>query len=141
VLGYPRIGPNRELKSAVEAYWAGRTDRAALETIASTLRTETWQELDGAGLGQVPANTFSYYDQVLDTTVLVGAVPERLRTVSSGHRLDTYFAAARGSGDVAPLEMTKWFDTNYHYLVPEIGPDTAFGLDATKPVSEIHEAR
>ena len=141
VLGYPRIGPNRELKRAVEAYWADRIARSALEETAAGLRADTWHELANAGLGQVPSNTFSYYDHVLDTTELVGAVPERFRVLGHDAALDTYFAAARGEGDVAPLELTKWFDTNYHYLVPEIGPETTFTLQAAKPVREVREGR
>jgi 5-methyltetrahydropteroyltriglutamate--homocysteine methyltransferase len=139
VLGYPRIGPNRELKRALESYWAGHINREELEKTAAQLRADTWQELADAGLGQLPSNTFSYYDQMLDTAVLVGAIPQRYRDLG-GDPLDTYFAAARGQGGVGPLEMTKWFDTNYHYLVPEIGPDTAFRLDAAKPLAEIAEA-
>lgn len=140
VLGYPRIGPNQELKRAVEGYWAGRLDRAGLETTAAQLRADTWRELADAGLDQLPSNTFSYYDQMLDTAFLVGAVPGRYTDLGLDP-VDTYFAAARGAGDVGPLEMTKWFDTNYHYLVPEIGPGTGFSLDPSKPLAEVAEAR
>ena len=139
ILGAPRIGPNRELKRAVERYWAGRIDRAALEEIAAGLRRDTLSSLAQAGLDSVPVNTFSYYDQVLDTAVLLGALPARVRGVADD--LDRYFAAARGTADIAPLEMTKWFDTNYHYLVPEIGPDTAFTLHPEKVLAELKEAR
>ena len=125
VLGYPRIGPDRELKRAIEGYWAGRTDPAALFATATDLRAKTLAEL--AGLDSVPGNTFSFYDHVLDTAVLFGAVPQRFRDLGLSE-LDTYFAMARGHGEVAPLELTKWFDTNYHYLVPELGPDTRFDL-------------
>ena len=124
ITGSPRIGPKRELKRATEGYWAGRTSRSDLEKVAATLRHDTWVQLAAAGLDSVPVNTFSYYDQVLDTAVLLGALPERVQAVSDD--LDRYFAAARGTGDIAPLEMTKWFDTNYHYIVPEIGPKTQF---------------
>ncbi|MQA81382.1 MAG: 5-methyltetrahydropteroyltriglutamate--homocysteine S-methyltransferase [Streptosporangiales bacterium] len=142
VLGYPRIGPRRELKRAQEAYWAGRSDRAYLEETARGLRADTWRRLAELGLGSVPGNTFSYYDQVLDTAVLVDAVPDRYRALGAGPDGDlrTYFAMARGDEGVAPLEMTKWFDTNYHYLVPEIGPDTMFRLAGTKPLDEYREA-
>lgn len=139
ILGSPRIGPNRELKRAVERYWAGRIDREELESVAATLRRDTWESLVAAGLDSVPVNTFSYYDQVLDTAVLVGALPPRVRDIADD--LDRYFAAARGNDDIAPLEMTKWFDTNYHYIVPEIGPDTAFALDPAKVLGELEEAR
>ncbi|WP_418004583.1 5-methyltetrahydropteroyltriglutamate--homocysteine S-methyltransferase [Mycobacterium sp. PDNC021] len=139
ILGAPRIGPNRELKRAVERYWAGRIDRAALEEIAAGLRRDTLVALSAAGLDSVPVNTFSYYDQVLDTAVLLGALPTRVRGVADD--LDRYFAAARGTADIAPLEMTKWFDTNYHYIVPEIGPDTAFALNPAKVLAELKDAQ
>ena len=139
ILGAPRIGPNRELKRAVERYWAGRIDRAALEEIAAGLRRDTLAELSRAGLDSVPVNTFSYYDQVLDTAVLLGALPARVSGVADD--LDRYFAAARGTADIPPLEMTKWFDTNYHYIVPEIGPDTAFTLNPAKVLNELKEAQ
>ena len=138
VTGSPRIGPRRELKRATEGYWAGRTSRSELEQVAATLRRDTWSQLAAAGLDSVPVNTFSYYDQMLDTTVLLGALPERVLQVSDD--LDRYFAAARGNENIAPLEMTKWFDTNYHYIVPEIGPDTAFSLRPEKVLAELKEA-
>jgi 5-methyltetrahydropteroyltriglutamate--homocysteine methyltransferase len=138
ITGSPRIGPHRELKRATEGYWAGRTSRSALESVAATLRRDTWSDLAAAGLDSVPVNTFSYYDQMLDTAVLLGALPARVGTVSD--ELDRYFAAARGTDDIAPLEMTKWFDTNYHYIVPEIGPDTRFTLNPAKVLAELKEA-
>ena len=97
-----------------------------------------WGGLAAAGLDSVPVNTFSYYDQMLDTAVMLGALPGRAAQVSDD--LDRYFAAARGNSDVAPLEMTKWFDTNYHYLVPEIEPATTFSLHPDKVLSELKEA-
>ncbi|CAM3430743.1 5-methyltetrahydropteroyltriglutamate--homocysteine S-methyltransferase [Mycobacterium colombiense] len=138
VVGSPRIGPKRELKRATEGYWAGRTSRADLEKVAATLRRDTWKGLLDAGLDSVPVNTFSYYDQVLDTAAMLGALPARAAQVADD--LDRYFAAARGNKDVAPLEMTKWFDTNYHYIVPEIGPSTEFSLNPNKVLSELKEA-
>jgi 5-methyltetrahydropteroyltriglutamate--homocysteine methyltransferase len=138
VTGSPRIGPRRELKRATEGYWAGRTSRSDLESVASTLRHDTWSGLAEAGLDSVPVNTFSYYDQMLDTAVMLGALPARVAAVSD--ELDRYFAAARGNKDVAPLEMTKWFDTNYHYIVPEIEPATRFTLNPDKVLSELKEA-
>lgn len=137
-LGSARIGPRRELKRATESYWAGRTSRTELETVAAGLRRDNWSALAAAGLDSVPVNTFSYYDQVLDTAVLLGALPPRVAGISDD--LDRYFAAARGNDDVTPLEMTKWFDTNYHYLVPEIGPDTKFTLNPAKLFGELNEA-
>ncbi|WP_096289744.1 5-methyltetrahydropteroyltriglutamate--homocysteine S-methyltransferase [Mycobacterium ahvazicum] len=138
VVGSPRIGPKRELKRATEGYWKGRTSRAELEEVAATLRRDTWTALTEAGLDSVPVNTFSYYDQMLDTAVMLGALPARAAQVPDD--LDRYFAAARGNADVAPLEMTKWFDTNYHYIVPEIEPATKFTLNPDKVLSELKEA-
>jgi 5-methyltetrahydropteroyltriglutamate--homocysteine methyltransferase len=106
VLGYPRIGPRRELKKAVEQYWAGTIDAAELESVAAGLRSGTLTDLAARGLDTVPGNTFSYYDQVLDLAQLVDAVPERFRALGLPE-LDTYFAMARGHGDVPPL-ATGW---------------------------------
>lgn len=138
ILGAPRIGPNRELKRAAEGYWAGRVERARLEEVAAELRRQTLTSLTRSGLDSVPVNTFSYYDQMLDTAVLLGALPPRVQGIDD--ELDRYFAAARGTAEVAPLEMTKWFDTNYHYIVPEIGPDTTFSLHPEKVLAELAEA-
>lgn len=139
VLGSPRVGPNRELKRAIEGYWAGRLDKTQLESIAADLRARTWSGLAAAGLDSIPVNTFSYYDQMLDTTVMLGALPARYDAI--GDELDRYFATARGTAEIAPLEMTKWFDTNYHYIVPEIGPATQFALNPAKVVAELEEAQ
>jgi 5-methyltetrahydropteroyltriglutamate--homocysteine methyltransferase len=139
VTGSARIGPRRELKRAVEGYWADRVSRAELEAVGADLRRDTWQALARAGLDSVPVNTFSYYDHVLDTAVLVGALPARVADIED--ELDRYFAAARGTETIAPLEMTKWFDTNYHYLVPEIGAATRFTLNPAKLLAELKEAR
>ncbi|WP_228002881.1 5-methyltetrahydropteroyltriglutamate--homocysteine S-methyltransferase [Nocardia australiensis] len=138
VLGLPRVGPNRELKRATESYWAGRVDAAALHAVARDLRAAQFAELQAAGLDSIPVGTFSYYDQVLDTAVMLGALPPRVADIADP--LDRYFAAARGTDTVEPLEMTKWFDTNYHYLVPEIGPDTVFSLHPDKLLDELGEA-
>ncbi|MFB7631049.1 5-methyltetrahydropteroyltriglutamate--homocysteine S-methyltransferase [Streptomyces sp. NPDC056149] len=140
VYGYPRQGRHRELKKAIEGYWKGRVTADALRATAAELRRTTWQELAGAGIDEVPTGDFSYYDHVLDASVMVGAVPERHRAAVAADPLDGYFAMARGTQDAAPLEMTKWFDTNYHYLVPELGPDTVFSADSTQQVTEFEEA-
>ncbi|WP_405406816.1 5-methyltetrahydropteroyltriglutamate--homocysteine S-methyltransferase [Streptomyces sp. NBC_01104] len=140
VYGYPRQGPDRELKKAVEGYWKGRVTADALREQAAALRRANWRELAAAGLGELPTGDFSLYDHVLDTSVMVGAVPERHRAAVAADPLDGYFAMARGSRDAAPLEMTKWFDTNYHYLVPELGPDTVFTADSARQVAEFREA-
>ena len=146
IVGYPRIGQRRELKRATEGYWDGEVSRADLDATASTLRLEAWQRMRDAGVDLIPSNAFSFYDQVLDTTAMVGAVPARYHQAEGEPvDLDTYFAMARGAQtdglDVTAMEMTKWFDTNYHYIVPELGPDTRFRIASTKPVDEYLEAR
>jgi 5-methyltetrahydropteroyltriglutamate--homocysteine methyltransferase len=138
VLGYPRIGPDRELKKATEAYWAGRETAAGLEQTAASLRRQTWETLRDAGLPDIPSNTFSLYDHVLDTAVMVNAVPKRFAALKG---LDAYFAMARGADGITALELTKWFDTNYHYLVPELEQATELRLADDKPVREYREAR
>ncbi|MBO0981369.1 5-methyltetrahydropteroyltriglutamate--homocysteine S-methyltransferase [Microbacterium sp. SD291] len=145
ILGYPRIGRRRELKKAVEAFWAGRVDEAGLEATSAGLRAATRDRLATLGLGRTDSaipESFSYYDQVLDAAVTVGAIPTRfedLRAADGTVGLSAYFTIARGEGDRAPLEMTKWFDSNYHYLVPEIGPETVFSLSSERLVSEVAE--
>jgi 5-methyltetrahydropteroyltriglutamate--homocysteine methyltransferase len=139
VLGYPRIGRNRELKKAVEAYWAGHVDAEELETTGAALRREVWQALRDAGLDAIPSNTFSYYDHMLDSAVAVGAIPQRFTRLGLSE-LNTYFAMARGVDAEPALELTKWFDTNYHYLVPEVGPDTVFAANPAKALREYREA-
>ena len=147
ILGYPRIGRRRELKRAVEARWAGALAEVELEATAADLRRETRERLVELGLGRDDSSipeSFSYYDQVLDAALAVGALPERfahLRDEDGSIGLDAYFTAARGVGVLAPLEMTKWFDTNYHYLVPEIGPETVFSLSTDRFVRQVVEAR
>ncbi|MFI8424053.1 5-methyltetrahydropteroyltriglutamate--homocysteine S-methyltransferase [Streptomyces sp. NPDC085479] len=140
VYGYPRQGPNRELKRAIEGYWKGRVTADALRATAAELRRSNWRQLADAGITEVPTGDFSSYDHVLDTSVMVGAIPARHREAVAADALDGYFAMARGTQDVAPLEMTKWFDTNYHYLVPELGPDTVFTADSSRQVAELKEA-
>jgi len=146
ILGYPRIGRRRELKKAVEAFWAGRIDADELEAAAAELRAVTRERLVSLGLGATDSSipeAFSFYDQVLDAAVTVGAVPSRFeRLVREDGTLDLagYFTIARGEGDDVPAEMTKWFDSNYHYLVPEIGPETRFHLASDRLLREVAEA-
>ncbi|MEV7974247.1 5-methyltetrahydropteroyltriglutamate--homocysteine S-methyltransferase [Cellulomonas sp. NPDC089187] len=145
VLGYPRIGPRRELKKAIESFWAGRSTAEEVEATAADLRRRTRTRLAELGLSTtLPAipSAFSFYDQVLDAAVVLGAVPERfadLRDADGGLDLAGYSTVARGRGDDLPLEMTKWFDSNYHYLVPEIGADTVFSYSSDRPVREFAE--
>ncbi|MER5490555.1 5-methyltetrahydropteroyltriglutamate--homocysteine S-methyltransferase [Streptomyces sp. NPDC002490] len=140
VYGYPRQGRHRELKKAIEGHWKGRVTADSLRATAAELRAAHWRALAAAGIDEVPTGDFSYYDHVLDTTVMVGAIPERHRAAVDADPLGGYFAMARGTQDVAPLEMTKWFDTNYHYLVPELGPDTVFTANPAQQVAELKEA-
>src|SRR5467141_3614463 len=122
-LGYPRIGRKRELKQGCEAYWSGKIGEEDLHSTGATLRRAHWQVQREAGIDLIPVNDFSFYDQVLDALALIGAVPERYRWVDEQVDLGTYFALARGARradlDATAMEMTKWFDTNYHYIVPE----------------------
>jgi 5-methyltetrahydropteroyltriglutamate--homocysteine methyltransferase len=140
VSGFPRIGRNRELKFATEGYWRGEKSANELAATAQAIRVENWKLMQDAGIDLIPSNDFSYYDQVLDTIALVGAVPERYGWSGGQVDLDIYFAMARGRQDATAMEMTKWFDTNYHYIVPELGPDTKFSLSGTKPFDEHAEA-
>ncbi|MCV9927263.1 5-methyltetrahydropteroyltriglutamate--homocysteine S-methyltransferase [Flavobacterium sp. LS1R49] len=144
-LGYPRIGSNRELKKASELYWAGQLSAEELLAVGKNIRKENWQLQAESGIDLIPSNDFSFYDQVLDLTLTLGAIPERYndfaRTNSS---IDLYFAMARGSQkngqDVVAMEMTKWFDTNYHYIVPEFTKNQKFSLFSEKIINEFKEA-
>ncbi len=145
-LGYPRIGARRELKKASEKYWAGKISQAELLQVGQDLRRRHWQEQDEAGIDLIPVNDFSFYDQVLDLALTFGVVPERYQPlVEKQSPLDLYFAMARGHQaegiDVTALEMTKWFDTNYHYLVPEFSPEQEFTLFRPKVLDEWAEAQ
>jgi len=140
-LGFPRIGKNRELKKALEAYWAGRADLASLQETAKQLRADHWTLQRDLGIDHIPSNDFSYYDQVLDTTCMVGAVPSRFQFAGGQVDPDTYFAMARGNADAAAMEMTKWFDTNYHYIVPEFEDNQQFAPASSKAVDQFTEAR
>src|SRR5688572_21251210 len=143
-LGFPSIGANRELKRATEGYWSGKVPRADLLKVGAELRATHWRLQGQAGLDLIPSNDFSYYDRVLDTCAMVGAVPPRYDWAGGPVDLDTYFAMARGvqgrGRDVVAMEMTKWFDTNYHYIVPEFEPGQAFRLSTTKVIDEFREA-
>ncbi|MGD9477176.1 5-methyltetrahydropteroyltriglutamate--homocysteine S-methyltransferase [Shinella sp. G-2] len=153
-LGFPRIGRHRELKFALESYWSGKSDRGVLLETAARLRAGAWLEQKARGIGVIPSNDFSLYDHVLDTAVMVGAIPPVYGWRAGAVDLDVYFAMARGSngghaacghahqGDGVPaLEMTKWFDTNYHYLVPEFEKEQSFELTKNTPLEAFLEAR
>lgn len=145
-LGYPRIGSNRELKKANELYWAGKISAENLLAAGSAIRKENWQLQAENGIDLIPSNDFSLYDQVLDLTLTLGAIPERYHEFSrTNNSLDLYFAMARGAQkdgqDVVAMEMTKWFDTNYHYIVPEFTKNQKFELFSTKIIAEFIEAK
>lgn len=150
-LGFPRIGAKRELKFALESYWKGESSRDELKALGAQLRQRHWE--NQAGLDLVPVGDFSFYDQVLDASFLLGNLPERVQGFH-GDELDNYFRVARGrsakgledhsaccGGGVAAGEMTKWFDTNYHYIVPEFTADTQFTLDASRLLEQLAEAK
>ncbi|MCP3476060.1 5-methyltetrahydropteroyltriglutamate--homocysteine S-methyltransferase [Bradyrhizobium sp. CCGUVB1N3] len=155
-LGTPRIGPRRELKLALEGYWAGKISSRQLLEAAAGLRVANWARQHSLGVTVIPSNDFSLYDQVLDTSVMVGAIPEAYGWEAGPVPLKTYFAMARGSqggeheansshpndaGGSAAQEMTKWFDTNYHYMVPEFYKGQTFRLSSRKPIEEYEEAK
>lgn len=147
-LGYPRIGSNRELKKACESYWSGKTSANELQNTAASIRLFNWRLQKEAGIDLIPSNDFSLYDQVLDLCLMVGAIPERYHDVildKSNNELDLYFAMARGYQkndlDITAMEMTKWFDTNYHYIVPEFHKNQQFKFFSTKIVDEFYEAK
>src|SRR6201996_4019626 len=144
-LGFPRIGAKRELKFALESYWKGQSSRDELKSQGAQLRQRHW--INQIGLDLVPVGDFAFYDQMLDMSFTLGNLPERVRGFH-GDPLDNYFRVARGRsahgaedhaaccGGVAAGEMTKWFDTNYHYIVPEFGADTAFAPDASRLLAQ-----
>ncbi|MCT2406526.1 5-methyltetrahydropteroyltriglutamate--homocysteine S-methyltransferase [Chryseobacterium antibioticum] len=148
LLGYPRIGSNRELKKACEQYWSGKTSLNELLEIGKTTTHQNWKLQKEAGIDLIPCNDFSYYDQVLDMTLTVGAIPERYQEIASkesSSELDLYFAMARGFQkdglDITAMEMTKWFDTNYHYIVPEFQKKQEFKLFSNKIIQEFISAK
>lgn len=147
-LGYPRIGNQRELKKATEQYWSEKISQQQLLLTGKTIRLQNWQIQAEAGIDLIPCNDFSFYDQVLDTTLMIGAVPKRYQTLAATKQLtdiDLLFAMARGyqkdGFDITAMEMTKWFDTNYHYIVPEFTADQKFSLLNKKVITEFLEAK
>jgi 5-methyltetrahydropteroyltriglutamate--homocysteine methyltransferase len=135
------MGPKRELKFALESFWDGKSSAADLEAVAKGLRASIWKQMVAAGVKLIPSNTFSFYDQVLDTTAMLGAVPPRYSFAGGEIGFDTYFSMARGNATLPAMEMTKWFDTNYHYIVPELGPEIKFAYSSHKAVAEYKEAK
>ncbi|MEU5759189.1 5-methyltetrahydropteroyltriglutamate--homocysteine S-methyltransferase [Nocardia sp. NPDC047648] len=142
ILGYPRIGPHRELKRALEAYWHGSLDREELLAVGREIQETQFNELAATGLTQVPGNTFSFYDHVLDNALLFGAVPRRFEPYRDGlHPLDFYFLMARGRPDLPPLELVRFFGTNYHYRQPEVDAGTEFSLHPEALLDEFDRAK
>ena len=140
-LGFPRIGSHRELKQALESYWSGASGFEALNRAAQSLRARHWFLQQKAGLDHIPSNDFSFYDQMLDTIAMLGAVPPRFGHDGGTVPLDLYFAMARGRKEAPAMEMTKWFDTNYHYIVPELTAEMEFRLSSSKALDEYNEAK
>ncbi|MDR3346420.1 MAG: 5-methyltetrahydropteroyltriglutamate--homocysteine S-methyltransferase, partial [Campylobacteraceae bacterium] len=139
VTGFPRIGEQRELKVALEGFWAGKISSNELQKRAKELRRRAWEYQESAGIDLISSNDFSFYDGVLDTIVLLGAIPERFADIKDGLR--RYFTMARGDDKRVAMEMTKWFNTNYHYIVPELSKTTRFSLNIDKIVGEFKEAK
>jgi 5-methyltetrahydropteroyltriglutamate--homocysteine methyltransferase len=135
------MGPKRELKFALESFWDGKSSADDLKKVAVELRSSIWKQMKDAGIKFIPSNTFSYYDQVLDTTAMLGAVPPRYGWNGGEIEFGTYFSMARGNASVPAMEMTKWFDTNYHFIVPELGPEVKFSYASHKAVEEYKEAK
>ncbi len=140
-LGFPRMGQRRELKFALEDFWAGKRSEQELLHAGAELRAAHWKLQREAGIAVPPSNDFSFYDHVLDTAVMLGAIPRRYGCASGPVPLSTYFAMARGRSDAPAMEMTKWFDTNYHYVVPEFEAEMQFALRSRKPVDDFFEAK
>ncbi|MDR0641503.1 MAG: 5-methyltetrahydropteroyltriglutamate--homocysteine S-methyltransferase [Treponema sp.] len=139
ITGFPRIGEQRELKKVLEDYWAGNISFDEVENTARTLRKKHWRLQKDAGIDFISSNDFSLYDNMLDTIVMLNAVPERFAGI--GDKNERYFAMVRGNEKAAAMEMTKWFNTNYHFIVPELSDDLIFRLDSSKLLCEYREAK
>lgn len=138
VIGFPRIGEKRELKKVLEQYWAKQIDFKEVEYLASQLKKRHWNYQKDAKITYISSNDFSYYDNMLDTSILLGAIPTRFENLKDE---ELYFAMARGNASCVAMEMTKWFNTNYHYIVPEISKDSKFSLNSKKVINEYKEAK
>jgi 5-methyltetrahydropteroyltriglutamate--homocysteine methyltransferase len=138
VVGFPRIGEKRELKFALESFWSGKSDFESVKNVASELRKRHWGYQKDAGINLISVNDFSLYDNMLDMAITLGAIPKRFRGLEGAN---LYFSMARGNKDAVAMEMTKWFNTNYHYIVPELLPTDEYKLDATKIINEYKEAK
>ena len=139
--GYPRVGAKRELKFAVEAFWKGAKSEAELQEVAAEIRRLNWATQKAAGADLLPVGDFSFYDHVLDLICAVGAIPKRFGFDAANLTLPQYFELARGNATQFAMEMTKWFDTNYHYIVPEWHGDTEFSAHSARLIAQIKEAK
>lgn len=138
VVGFPRIGEQRELKKVLELFWAGKTDFNEVKKIALELKVRHWNYQKHSGIDFISSNDFSLYDNILDTAIMLGAIPQRFKDLENE---ELYFSMARGNKDTVAMEMTKWFNTNYHYIVPELSPTDNYELNATKVINEYKEAK
>ncbi|MWW23858.1 5-methyltetrahydropteroyltriglutamate--homocysteine S-methyltransferase [Algibacter wandonensis] len=144
LLGHPRIGRQRELKKACEAFWSGKINQTELLNTAKEIKKQNWLQQQDLGVDLIPSNDFSFYDQVLDACLTFGCIPKRYNNIDKSNYLELYFAMARGlqkdNIDVTAMEMTKWFDTNYHYIVPEFEKEQTFHFFSNKIIEEYKEA-
>ena len=138
ITGFPRIGEQRELKFALESFWSGKSDFTSIETVAKELRTRHLKYQKDAKIDYISVGDFSFYDIMLDHIVMFGAIPQRFAGLSGK---ELYFAMARGNKNARAMEMTKWFNTNYHYIVPELSFDSKFNLNSSKILAEFKEAK
>ncbi len=138
IVGYPRIGEQRELKKALELFWNKEIDFNELEDKAKELKKRHWNYQKDSNIELISSNDFSYYDNILDTSILLGAIPKRFRNLENE---ELYFAMARGNKNAVAMEMTKWFNTNYHYIVPELSLEDEYKLNSSKIINEYKEAK
>lgn len=138
IVGFPRIGEQRELKKVLESYWAKNCSFDEVQKVASELKKRHWNYQKEAGISYISSNDFSFYDNVLDTAIMLNAIPKRFKNLR-GEEL--YFAMSRGNKSSVAMEMTKWFNTNYHYIVPELSLEDEYKLNASKIINEYNEAK
>jgi len=138
IVGFPRIGEQRELKRVLEEFWAKKCSFENVQNVASKLKKRHWEYQRDAGIDFISSNDFSLYDNMLDTSLMLGAIPKRFANLKNE---ELYFAMARGNASTVAMEMTKWFNTNYHYIVPELSKEDNYSLNASKIVDEYNEAK
>ena len=138
IVGFPRIGENRELKKILESFWANQSSFNEVQEVAHKLKVRHWNYQKDAGIEYISSNDFSLYDNMLDTIVMLNAIPKRFQGLESE---DLYFSMARGNKSSVAMEMTKWFNTNYHYIVPELSLKDNYRLNSSKIINEYNEAK